>query len=156
MITSFRSQDRPADCLRRPLPWVKATGRPETLSRKAAEYLRVFDHQSAVRFDKDVAILAKVISNLRNYYQQDAMQTTELVLGVFNPRAGTLWSPEGIKLTWDLVEGFTPLLGLTDETAVALRRATDATFPRRSMRRNMKQSMRRGCGATASHANPSF
>jgi len=125
MITRFRSQDSSADCLRRPLPWVKATGRPETLSRKAAGYLRVFDHQSAVRFDKDVVILAKVICNLRNYYQQDAEQTAELILGVFNSRAGTHWSPEGVKLTWDLVEGFTPLLGLSDEAAVAQRRSAD-------------------------------
>ena len=107
----------------RPVPWVIATGRPETLSRKAAEYLRVFDYKEAAGFDSDVAILGKVVCNLRNYYRQSAEQTVELVTGVFNPKAWTAWSPEGIKLAWDLVEGFTPSLGLSDEKAVAKQRA---------------------------------
>ncbi len=109
----------------RPVPWVIATGRPETLSRKAAEYLRVFDYKEAAQFDPDVAILAKVVCNLRNYYRQSAEQTIELVTGVFNPKAWTAWSPEGIKLAWELVEGFTPSLGLADEMAVAQRQAAD-------------------------------
>ena len=107
----------------RPVPWVIATGRPETLSRKAAEYLRVFDYRSAAPFDLDTAILAKVVCNLRNYYLQSAAQTVELVLSVFNPKSWQEWSPEGIKLAWELVEGFTPSLGLSDEKAVAKQRA---------------------------------
>ena len=109
----------------RPVPWVIATGRPETLSRKAAEYLRVFDYKEAAQFDPDVAILAKVVCNLRIYYRQSAEQTVELVTGVFNPKAWTAWSPEGIKLAWELVEGFTPSLGINDEMAVSMRRAID-------------------------------
>jgi hypothetical protein len=105
------------------VPWVVATGRPETLSRKAAGYLRVFDYKEAAGFDSDVAILAKVVCNLRNYYRQSAEQTVELVQSVFNPKSWQVWSPEGIKLAWDLVEGFTPSLGLSDEKAVAKQRA---------------------------------
>ena len=86
-------------------------------------YLRVFDYKEAAGFDSDVAILGKVVCNLRNYYRQSAEQTVELVTGVFNPKAWTPWSPEGIKLAWDLVEGFTPSLGLSDEKAVAKQRA---------------------------------
>lgn len=107
------------------LPWVKASGTPETHSRKAAQYLRVFDLEQAALFDVDTMILAKVVCNLRNYYQQDADQTVELMTKLFNPRSWVVWSPEGIRLTWDRVECFTPSLGLSDEITVARRRAAE-------------------------------
>lgn len=105
------------------LPWVKATGTPETLSRKAAQYLRVFDHERAAWYDLDTMILAKVVCNLRHYYQQSADQTVQLIVTLFNPKAWDVWSAEAVRLTWDLVEGFTPSLGLTDERAKAKHRA---------------------------------
>ena len=77
----------------------------------------------AARFDLDTVILAKVICNLRNYYLQSAEQTVELVRSVFNPKSWQVWSPEGVKLAWELVEGYTPSLGLSDEKAVAKQRA---------------------------------
>jgi len=104
------------------LPWVKATGTPATLSRKAAQYLRVFDYKKAAQYDLDTEILANVVCNLRNYYDQDADQTVRLVLDLFNPKSSELWSPEGIRLAWDLVEPFTPTLALADEKTIAKRK----------------------------------
>jgi len=106
------------------LPWVKATGTPDTLSKKAAQYLRVFDYEAAARYDRGIMILAKVVCNLRHYHQQSSDQTVQLIVTLFNPKAWEVWSPEGIKLTWDLVASFTPSLGLSDEKAKAKHRAT--------------------------------
>jgi len=105
------------------LPWVAATGTTETRSRKAAAYLRGFDYGSVSKWDLDTVILAKVVCNLRNYYQQDAEQTVELIEHVLHPRVPVVWSVEAIKLAWELVDGFTPSLGLRDLMAVAKQRA---------------------------------
>ena len=104
-------------------PWVVATGTQGTRSRKAAQYLRVFDYKEAARYELDTPILAKVVCNLRNYYQQDTHQTVELITALFNPKSWQVWSKEAITLAWELVEGFTPSLGLADAKAIAKQRA---------------------------------
>jgi hypothetical protein len=110
------------------LPWVQATGTPETQTKKAAHYLLGFDYDKVAETTLDTEILAKVVCNLRNYYMQDADQTVALIAGIFNlkftePRHPDPWSPEAIRLTWELVEPYTPSLGLADVRAVAMLRA---------------------------------
>lgn len=100
-------------------PWVKATGSPSTLERKAAQYLRVFDHETPRSFERPEMTLAKVVCNLRNFYQQDAEITIKLVQMIYNRPAGYDWSPDGIRLAWELSEGYAPSLGLVDEKAIA-------------------------------------
>lgn len=43
---------------------------------------------------------------------------------VFNRISWEVWSPEAVSLAWELVEGLTPTLGVSDEQTVAMRRAT--------------------------------
>jgi hypothetical protein len=106
------------------LPWVEATGSPALLSDKATFYvMKVFDYESARKFDEPLMILAKVVCNLRNYFRQGETATVRLVSDYFNPKSDYAWSPEGIRLVWELVEGFSPSLGLADETAQAMHRA---------------------------------
>jgi hypothetical protein len=104
------------------LPWVHASGDPATLSLKAAMYLKRFDHKMPAHFDFLEMTLAKVVSNLRTYYLQDANETVRLIQSLFNPRTTYKWSPEGIRLAWDSVAGFTPSLGLSDIRALAMKR----------------------------------
>jgi len=109
-----------------PLPWVKASGPKDVLSVKAAYYLHIFDHKTAAEHYLDTPILAHVVCNLRNYYQQDVEQTVELITKLFNPKSWeVVWSPEAIRLCWEYVERFTPSLGFDDVDAVAKRRAED-------------------------------
>lgn len=108
-----------------PLPWVKASGSPHWLSMQAATYLKIVDLENVRLFESPEMTLAKVVCNLRNYHSQDASQTVELIRTLYNPRMGTNWSPEGIRLVWELVEGYTPSLGLDDVDAVAKKRTRD-------------------------------
>lgn len=107
------------------LPWVRSTGPPTTLFRRAAFYLATFDYPEAAVWDLDSVILANVICNLRNYYQQDADQTVKLIRWHFNPKSWEVWSPEAIRLAWELVEPYTPSLGLVDEGAQSRRRMAE-------------------------------
>lgn len=105
-------------------PWVAATGSPTTRRSQATYYLlQAFDYKESWLKDHAEVSLAKVVCNLRNYYRLDADATTELVQEHFNPRTVFYdWSAEAIRLTWELVEGFTPTLGLRDEKARAKQR----------------------------------
>lgn len=106
------------------LPWVPATGTLETRLGKATFYLlHEFDYEQARSFDHPVMALAKAVCNLRHYHRLPLEDGVRLVQEHFNPRAGDTWSPEGIRLAWDLVEPFTPSLGLRDEKARAQRQA---------------------------------
>jgi hypothetical protein len=96
---------------------VKSTGPSKTLFRRAAVYLSAFEYAEAAVWDLDTQILAHIVSNLRNYYQQDADHTVKLVTRYFNPKSWEVWSPEAIRLAWDLVAPYTPMLGLSDEDA---------------------------------------
>ena len=107
------------------LPWVQSTGPPITLFRRAAFYLSSFDYKEAATWDLDTVILARVICNLRNYYQQDADQTVKLITKYFHRHSWEVWSPEAIRLTWELVEPYTPSLGLADEDAQSMRRMAE-------------------------------
>lgn len=111
-------------CINR-LPWVQATGPQALRNEKAAHYLRIFNHEAARIFDQPEMTLAKVVCNLRYFYLQSAEETVNLVRSLFNPRADYRWSQEAIRLTWEMVEGFTPSLGLADEMAKAKKRALE-------------------------------
>jgi hypothetical protein len=104
---------------------VRSTGPPATLYRRAAFYLTAFDYQEAAIWDLDTMILARVICNLRNYYQQDADQTVKLITKYFHRHSWEVWTPEAIRLTWELVEPYTPSLGLADEDAQSMRRMAE-------------------------------
>ena len=109
-----------------PLPWVKASGPKDVLSVKAAYYLHIFDHKKAAKYYLDTPILAEVVCNLRNYYQQDVEQTVELIMQLFNPKSWeVVWSPEAVRLCWEYVGRFTPSLGFDDVDAVAKRRTAE-------------------------------
>jgi hypothetical protein len=100
------------------LPWVPSSSAPATRRDQATFYLlKELDYENARRFDHPVLTLAKAVCNLRHYHRQDRENTVRLIQEHFNPRAGDTWSPEAIRLTWDLVERFTPSLGLRDEDA---------------------------------------
>lgn len=105
------------------LPWVTATGSKSTLRRKAECYLVALDYKKAAKYDLDTEILAKVVCNLRNYYQQDADETIALISRFFLPKAWDTWTDEAIRMVWELVEDFTPFLGAVDAMAIAKRRA---------------------------------
>jgi len=100
-------------------PWVIATGSPATRERKAAHYLKVFNHDTPFRREMPEFTLAKVVCNLRNFYQQDAEMTVKLVQSLYNDKSGYAWTSEGIRLAWELSEGYAPSLGLADEKAIA-------------------------------------
>lgn len=104
-------------------PWVKSANSPDILNQQAAHYLLIFDYRKAAKFSLAVEILAKVVCNLRNYYSQSADQTVRLIQQLFNPKSHVMWSPEGIRLVWELVEPYTPSLGLVDEKAIAKQKA---------------------------------
>lgn len=106
-------------------PWVKSSGPPETLFRRAAYYLSAFDYKAAAVWDLDTPILLHVVCNLRNYYQQDADQTVRLISWHFNSKSWEVWSPEAVRLAWELVEPYTPSLGLTDEDARSRQRVAE-------------------------------
>lgn len=99
------------------LPWVKESGTKATLERKAAQYLRSFNHNTPFRREMPEMTLAKVVCNLRNYYQQDAETTVRLIQSLYNGACGYKWTPEGIRLAWELSEPYTPSLGLADKDA---------------------------------------
>lgn len=99
--------------------WVAAAGTLEQRQTMAAFYLVGFDHKTAAIFEEPVATMAKVVCNLRYYYRLNAKQTADLMLAHFNAKSRYRWSEEGILLAWELVEGFTPSLGLSDKDAVA-------------------------------------
>ena len=105
------------------LPWVPATASHATRLDKASFYLHNFDYKDVAGFALDTAILANVVCNLRNYHQLSQEETVRLVREVFNPISWEVWSPEAISLAWELVEGFTPTLGVTDEQTPPMRRA---------------------------------
>lgn len=101
-------------------PWTSATGSPDTLRGKAIFYLlKAFDYKDAWMLDTAEVSLAKVVCNLRHFYRQDVDSTVDLVQTYFNPRTLRDWSPEAIRLTWEMVEPFTPSLGLRTERARA-------------------------------------
>ena len=102
-------------------PWVPSSADGSLLDQ-ASYYLHGFDHEQARLMDPPVVILAKVVCNLRNYYQQDQASTVRLIRDHFNARGRYAWSPEGISLTWEEVKRFTPSLGLADEKAIAKQR----------------------------------
>lgn len=106
-------------------PWVRATGTAATRSKKAGAYLFRVKFQSARRTEAPAKTLATAVCNLRNYHGQSLEQTVELVRSLYNPRAKTPWSVDAIRLTWELVEGFVPRLGLADERALAKKKAAD-------------------------------
>lgn len=103
---------------RNPRQWRCATGSEATIERKAAMYLKRFKYEAAAKFDYPEFTLAKVVCNLRKYYKQSRQGTIRLVRGIFNPKCGIDWSSEGIGITWDLVEPYTPSLGLSNRAAV--------------------------------------
>lgn len=105
--------------------WVAAAGTLEQRQTMAAFYLVGFDHRTAAIFDEPVATMAKVVCNLRYYYRLNAKQTADLMLAHFNAKSRYRWSEEGILLTWELVQGFTPSLGLSDKDAVAKHELAD-------------------------------
>lgn len=115
----------PLSMRKRKKAWVTAAGTLQSRQTMAAFYLANFDHRTAAIFDQPVMTMAKAVCNLRYYFRLDAEQTAELMLAHFNPRARYRWSEAGILLTWELVEGFTPLLGLTDKDAVAKHQLAD-------------------------------
>lgn len=105
---------------------VHARGSAESRHAQAVFYLRNFDYESAFLWDRQPeATLAKVVCNLRNFHLQSREATIKLVREFFNPRARYNWSPAGIGLTWDLVEHYTPLLGILDQRAADQERADD-------------------------------
>lgn len=108
-----------------PRKWVHATGSPVWLEAQAITYLMQFDHGNAWVNDRPAFTLAKVVCNLRNYHLQSKEETIELIMKYFNGKCGVMWSPEGIGLTWEMVEPYTPSLGLKDETAVRLELAAE-------------------------------
>jgi len=110
---------QPLTMRKRRKAWVTAAGTTQSRLTMAAFYLNGLDHKEAAIFDQPVKTMAKVVCNLRNYFRLDAKQTAELMISLFNPKARFRWSEEGILLTWELVEGFTPSLGLSDKDAVA-------------------------------------
>lgn len=71
--------------------------------------------------------LAKVVCNLRNFYHQDAEATVEWIRNHYNEKSGFNWTPEGIRLAWELSEGFTPSLGLEHKDAKAKQKARFTT-----------------------------
>lgn len=102
-------------------PWRKARGDADWLERQAAFYLECFDHEQARFFDRDAFILLKVVCNVRNYYGMTQEQTVNLVRSHFNPKSNVIWTQEAIALAWELVENYTPWLGLNDPRAIAER-----------------------------------
>lgn len=102
-------------------PCEPARGDASSKEQQAGFYLLGFDHENAEFFDTDEFSLLKVVCNLRNYFGMDKEQTIMLMTSVFNPKARTRWSPEGIALAWDLVQDYTPRLGWADPIAVAER-----------------------------------
>lgn len=108
-----------------PKQWVPATGAPVWREAQAIFYLRQFDHHNAWVNERPAFTLAKVVCNLRNYHLQSKEETIKLIQEYFNPKCGLIWSPEGIGLTWELVEPYAPSLGLRDETTVKRERAAD-------------------------------
>lgn len=112
--------------IRNRLPWVPASGPPEVCLDKAMYYLLfVFDYQEFRELDAPEWILAKVVCNLRNYYLQDQDSTVRLIQKHFNPKSDERWSEEAIRLTWELVEPFTPYLGLADVDAQSKHRVAE-------------------------------
>jgi len=125
------------------LPWVKASGNRDTLTRMAEHYLLNFNHEHAKHFlvtfryqmasssfeiihlDSSVFNLARVVCNLRNYYQQNCDQTEKLITGLYNRESQIQWSGEAIRLMWELVGEYTPSLGISDVDAKAKRLAAD-------------------------------
>jgi hypothetical protein len=99
-------------------PWKAARGNASSRERQAAYYLKGFDHENAWLFDEDEFSLLKVVCNLRRYFGMGKEQTIKLMTSLFNPKARTCWSPEGIALAWDLVEEYAPGLGLNDPVAI--------------------------------------
>lgn len=101
-------------------PWVPASGSATVREGKAVYYLtKAVDYKIYSEFNQPVEILAKVVCNLRKYYGQDQDATVRLIQKHFNPKSDYKWSAEGIRLTWEMVEPYTPSLGLVDEMAVA-------------------------------------
>lgn len=99
-------------------PFVTATGSPATRLSKALYYLlKAYDYRHAWRHESSEGSLLKVVCNLRNFHLQDRDSTVRLVTTHFNPRMWREWSPEAVGIAWDLVEGFTPALGLRDPKA---------------------------------------
>lgn len=103
----------------RPHSWVKASGSPGTRHKKAAQYLKRFDHSEAAKFDAAELTFLKVVCNLRHYHCLDKEQCVTLIADLYAPKIDCLWSPEATRLAWDLVEDSAPSLGLSDGTARA-------------------------------------
>ena len=70
-------------------------------------------------------ILAKTVCNLRRYYKQNKKQTIRIIVSIYNPISRINWSVEDIGLIWELVEAYTPSLGLKDEQAKAKQQQLD-------------------------------
>ena len=103
----------------RRLPWVKASGNLESRFGQAASYIKAINFRKARLFDQEEMILGKVVCNLRYHHDLSPEHTVELICSLFNRRAGTRWSSEGVRLTYDLVNGLTPSLGLEGEDYLA-------------------------------------
>lgn len=115
----------PLSMRKRKKAWVTAAGTLQSRQTMAAFYLKDFDHRIAAIFDQPVMTMGKAVCNLRYYYRLNAKQSAELMLAHFNPKAHYRWSEDGIMLAWELTEGFTPSLGLSDKDAVAKHQLAD-------------------------------
>jgi len=128
-LETGRSLPKPSPSIRtgarNRLPWVKATAHKKTLEEKAVHYLEIFNHDTPFRREMPEMTLAKVVCNLRNYYQQDAEATLRLIQSLYNGKCGYEWTPEGIRLAWELSEPYTPSLGLADEDAQSKMRVAE-------------------------------
>lgn len=105
------------------LPWVIASGPHAVRLVKAEFYLAHFNYKEVAEDFLDTDIFANVVCNLRNYHKLNMAETVGLIVKVFNRISSVVWSPEAVKLAWELVHGFTPTLGVSDERTVAMRRA---------------------------------
>jgi hypothetical protein len=105
--------------------WKVAFGSRESLDDQASFYVETIDFEEMKMQHKPIMILAIVICNLRNYYDQTKTKTVDLVSRRYNRRYGTNWSKDDIALIWDLVEGYAPSMWLYDSRYRSKKRSNE-------------------------------
>ncbi len=103
----------------RPRKYRTATGSEVTRKLKAVFFLSRIDYEHAYIFEPLEMTLAKAVCNLRYFHKQTVEQTVKLIHDYFNHHTRIRWSNQTIERMWYDIEGYSPDLGLRDETAMA-------------------------------------
>lgn len=120
MVPSIRSKE-----LRPRKTWVCASGTLRARMDQARVYLLGIDYRRAYGTYTPEQVLAQIVSNLRNYHRLNQAETKAVMRGVFDSKSKVKWSNEALELAWELVEGFTPSLGLIDPDAISKRHSEE-------------------------------